>query len=192
MVFNGVGDFAGVLATFLRQPAPSRCPPTISAGNGRQRKGTGMPTKTAARWGSCSWPGWPRRRWPHWRRAIAQKEPGTMGESERPTVLRRLQGVNFIGNCRFSHRGAGRPDRLLRARRRVPRPQLRRQPDDERVLDHRLAARRLDDVPAPGETAAYWMPTLYVDGSPTRRRCDDLLPAEDAAERSRLLRAASR
>ena len=58
-----------------------------------------------------------------------------------------------------------RPDRVRQHARRVPRPQLRGQPDDERVLDDGLAARRPHGLPALGETAAYWMPTLYVDGN---------------------------
>ena len=95
--------------------------------------------------------------------AIAQKEPGDKGD--RPTALRRLQGVNFIGNCAFSHRATDDPIVLPN------------QPGASH--DHSFVANRttnafstLDSLLAgqttcrrSGETAAYWMPTLYVDGN---------------------------
>ena len=84
---------------------------------------------------------------------------------DRPMVLRRLQGVNFIGNCRFSHRA----------------------PDDPIVFpgkpgashDHSFVGNRTTNAFSTvdsllsgsttcrrsAETAAYWVPTLYVDGS---------------------------
>ena len=120
------------------------------AGNGRQRKGKGMPTnKRRLGMGVALVAGLvaagvatlaPT--------AGAQKEPGRMS-GDRPTVLR-LQGVNFIGNCTFSHRNTDDPIVFAQHARRVPRPQLRGQPDDERVLDDRLAARRPDDLPPLG------------------------------------------
>jgi hypothetical protein len=97
--------------------------------------------------------------------AVAQKEPGKMGKSDRPTVLRRLQGVNFIGNCAFSHRNTDDPivfastpgashDHSFVGNRTTNAFST-----TDSLLGGRTTCRRS------AETAAYWMPTLYVDGN---------------------------
>src|SRR5262245_25935343 len=97
--------------------------------------------------------------------AVAQKEPGTVGTSDRPTALRRLQGVNFIGNCTFSHRSTDDPivfpntpgashDHSFVGNRTTNAFST-----TDSLLGGRTTCRRA------AETAAYWMPTLYVDGN---------------------------
>jgi len=100
--------------------------------------------------------------------AVAKKSPetGKANRGDRPAALRRFKGVNFIGNCRFSHRA----------------------PDDPIVFfgmpgashDHSFVGNRTTNAFSTtdsllsgsttcrrrAETAAYWMPTLLVDGSP--------------------------
>ncbi len=97
--------------------------------------------------------------------AVAQREPGKGKANDRPTVMRQLQRVNFIGNCRFSHRNTDDPivfantpgashdhsfvgNRTTNAFSTV-----------DSLLGGSTTCRRS------GETAAYWMPTLYVDGN---------------------------
>jgi Domain of unknown function (DUF1996) len=97
--------------------------------------------------------------------AVAQREPGKSKANDRPTNLRQLQRVNFIGNCRFSHRNTDDPivfantpgashdhsfvgNRTTNAFSTV-----------DSLLGGSTTCRRS------GETAAYWMPTLYVDGN---------------------------
>ena len=97
--------------------------------------------------------------------AVAQKEPGKMGKSDRPTVLRRLQGVNFIGNCTFSHRNTDDPIVFLNTpgashdHSFVGNRTTNAFSTTDSLLGGRTTCRR------PAETAAYWMPTLYVDGN---------------------------
>jgi len=97
--------------------------------------------------------------------AVAQREPGKDKANARPTVLRQLQGVNFIGNCRFSHRATDDP---------IVFPNAPGASHDHSFVGNRTtnAFSTLDSLLAggttcrrPGETAAYWMPTLYVDGN---------------------------
>ena len=97
--------------------------------------------------------------------AVAQREPGKGKANDRPTVMRQLQRVNFIGSCRFSHRNTDDPivfantpgashdhsfvgNRTTNAFSTV-----------DSLLGGSTTCRRS------GETAAYWMPTLYVDGN---------------------------
>jgi hypothetical protein len=97
--------------------------------------------------------------------AVAQKEPGKMGKSDRPTVLRRLQGVNFIGNCTFSHRNTDDPIVFLNTpgashdHSFVGNRTTNAFSTTDSLLGGRTTCRRS------AETAAYWMPTLYVDGN---------------------------
>ena len=80
-------------------------------------------------------------------------------------MLRRLQGVNFIGNCTFSHRNTDDPivfpntpgashDHSFVGNRTTNAFST-----TDSLLGGRTTCRRS------GETAAYWMPTLYVDGN---------------------------
>lgn len=100
--------------------------------------------------------------------AGAKKGPGgTMAQASSDQVsLRRLQGVNFIGNCRFSHRAPDDP---------IVFPGSPGASHDHSFVGNRTtnAFSTLDSLLAgrttcrrPAETAAYWMPTLYVDGNP--------------------------
>ena len=97
--------------------------------------------------------------------AVAQKEPGKMGKSDRPTVLRRLQGVNFIGNCTFSHRNTDDPIVFVNTpgashdHSFVGNRTTNAFSTTDSLLGGRTTCRRS------AETAAYWMPTLYVDGN---------------------------
>jgi hypothetical protein len=99
--------------------------------------------------------------------AVAQKDPGaSMSKAgERRASLRRLQGVNFIGNCRFSHStpddpivspgspGASHDHSFVGNQTTNAFSTL------DSLLGGRTTCRRS------AETAAYWMPTLYVDGN---------------------------
>ena len=97
--------------------------------------------------------------------AVAQKEPATMGKSDRPTVLRRLEGVNFIGNCAFSHRNTDDPIVFAQMpgashdHSFVGNRTTNAFSTTDSLLGGRTTCRRA------AETAAYWMPTLYVDGN---------------------------
>ena len=97
--------------------------------------------------------------------AVAQKEPGTMGNPDRPTALRRLQGVNFIGNCTFSHRNTDDPIVFANTpgashdHSFVGNRTTNAFSTTDSLLGGRTTCRRS------AETAAYWMPTLYVDGN---------------------------
>jgi hypothetical protein len=80
--------------------------------------------------------------------------------------LRHLRGVNFIGNCRFSHRSMDDP---------IVYPGKPGASHDHSFVGNRTtnAFSTLDSLLAgastcrrDGETAAYWMPTLNVDGQP--------------------------
>jgi hypothetical protein len=101
--------------------------------------------------------------------AIAKKTPkaGMKESGSQQVSLRGLQKVNFIGNCRFSHSAPDDPivapgspgashdhsfvgNRTTNAFSTV-----------DSLLGGRTTCRR------PAETAAYWMPTLYVDGKAT-------------------------
>jgi hypothetical protein len=99
--------------------------------------------------------------------AFGKKGPGgTMTKAGDGRVsLRRLQGVNFIGNCRFSHRAPDDP---------IVSPEKPGASHDHSFVGNRTtnAFSTLDSLLGgrttcrrSGETAAYWMPTLYVDGS---------------------------
>jgi Domain of unknown function (DUF1996) len=98
--------------------------------------------------------------------AVAQKEPGKMGQSDRSTALRRLQGVNFIGNCAFSHRNTDDPIVFANTpgashdHSFVGNRTTNAFSTTDSLLGGRTTCRRS------AETAAYWMPTLYVDGNP--------------------------
>jgi hypothetical protein len=79
--------------------------------------------------------------------------------------LRHLRGVNFIGNCRFSHRSMDDP---------IVYPGKPGASHDHSFVGNRTtnAFSTLDSLLAgastcrrDGETAAYWMPTLLVDGT---------------------------
>jgi Domain of unknown function (DUF1996) len=96
--------------------------------------------------------------------AVAQKEPGDAMRGQR-SGLRQLQGVNFIGNCMFSHRNTDDP---------IVFPNTPGASHDHSFVGNRTtnAFSTLDSLLAgqttcrrSGETAAYWMPTLYVDGN---------------------------
>lgn len=96
--------------------------------------------------------------------AGAQK--GADGPMQGRASLRQLQGVNFIGSCRFSHRAADDP---------IVFPGAPGASHDHSFVGNRgtNAFSTLDSLLGgstscrrPGETAAYWMPTLLVDGSP--------------------------
>ncbi len=95
--------------------------------------------------------------------AGAQKEPGKMS-GDRPTVLR-LQGVNFIGQCTFSHRNTDDPIVFANTpgashdHSFVGNRTTNAFSTTDSLLGGRTTCRRS------GETAAYWMPTLYVDGN---------------------------
>ncbi len=98
--------------------------------------------------------------------AIAQKDPGDKSKAgDRPTSLRRLQGVNFIGNCRFSHRNTDDPivspgsPGAAHDHSFVGNQTTNAFSTLDSLLGGRTTCRR------PGETAAYWMPTLFVDGN---------------------------
>jgi hypothetical protein len=98
--------------------------------------------------------------------AVAQKEPGAkLKAGDRPAALRRLQGVNFIGNCAFSHRAPDDP---------IVFPNVPGASHDHSFVGNRTtnAFSTLDSLLGGrttcrrgAETAAYWMPTLYVDGN---------------------------
>ena len=100
--------------------------------------------------------------------AVAKKGPGGMATTtDRGRVsLRRLQGVNFIGSCRFSHEAPDDP---------IVYPQKPGLSHDHTFVGNTTtnAFSTVDSLLSgsttcrrPGETAAYWMPTLLVDGSP--------------------------
>ena len=98
--------------------------------------------------------------------AVAQKEPGERDKAgDRPTVLRRLQGVNFIGNCAFSHRAADDPIVFVNQPGASHDHSFvgNRTTNAFSTLDSLLGGRTT--CRRSGETAAYWMPTLYVDGN---------------------------
>ena len=98
--------------------------------------------------------------------AFGKKGPRAGMDTAGNTIsLRQLQGVNFIGNCRFSHSAPDDPivypgtsgashdhsfvgNRTTNAFSTV-----------DSLLGGRTTCRR------PAETAAYWMPTLLVDGN---------------------------
>jgi hypothetical protein len=97
--------------------------------------------------------------------ALAGKEPGDRGGADAQS-LRRLQGVNFVSTCRFSHRAPDDP---------IVSPGAPGASHDHSFVGNRTtnAFSTLDSLLGSptscrraGETAAYWMPTLYVDGSP--------------------------
>jgi hypothetical protein len=99
--------------------------------------------------------------------AVAKKAPGAgMSTHTRSVIsLRQLEGVNFIGNCRFSHRATDDP---------IVSPGTPGASHEHSFVGNRTtnAFSTVDSLLAgrttcrrPGETAAYWMPTLYVDGN---------------------------
>lgn len=97
--------------------------------------------------------------------SAAAAEKGS-GRGESQVSLRRLQGVNFIGNCRFSHRAPDDP---------IVSPGAPGASHDHSFVGNRTtnAFSTLDTLLSAGttcrrggETAAYWMPTLFVDGNP--------------------------
>ena len=92
------------------------------------------------------------------------REPGKMATSDRPTVLRRLQGVNFIGNCAFSHRNTDDPIVSVNTPGASHDHSFvgNRTTNAFSTTDSLLGGRMT--MPPLEETAAYWMPTLYVDG----------------------------
>jgi len=82
--------------------------------------------------------------------------------------LAALNGVNFIGNCGFSHRSMDDP---------IVFPGQPGASHDHSFVGNRttnafstLATLRAgaSTCKRVGETAAYWMPTLYLDGTPVR------------------------
>jgi Domain of unknown function (DUF1996) len=100
--------------------------------------------------------------------ALAGRDPKPgMGKDGAPVTLRDLQGVNFVSQCRFSHRA----------------------PDDPIVFpgqpgashDHSFVGNRTTNASSTlgsllsggttchraGDTAGYWMPTLIANGVPT-------------------------
>jgi hypothetical protein len=94
--------------------------------------------------------------------AGAQEPEGQKGGK---AGMRQLQGVNFIGNCRFSHRAVDDP---------IVAPGKPGASHDHSFVGNRTtnAWSTVDTLLAgsttcrrSGETAAYWMPTLYVDGN---------------------------
>jgi len=98
--------------------------------------------------------------------AGAQQGPGGPTEQAGKARLPQLQGVNFIGNCRFSHRAQDDP---------IVFPGTPGASHDHSFVGNRTTnafstlATLLGGSTTcrrPGETAAYWMPTLYADGSP--------------------------
>ena len=118
--------------------------------------------------------------------AVAQREPGK-DKAKRPADRHEAAAARELHRQLHvqpsQHR---RPDRVREHARRVARPQLRRQQDDERVLDGRLAARRQHDMPSFGRDGR------VLDADALRRRqrrrsdrSDDLLPAQDAAAGAR-------
>ena len=87
------------------------------------------------------------------------------GSGERASIAQ-LRGVNFVSSCTFSHRAAddpivffGKPgashDHSFVGNTRT---------NASSTLDALLASGTT--CQRPGDTAAYWMPTLYVDGQP--------------------------
>jgi hypothetical protein len=97
--------------------------------------------------------------------AVAQRGPGNLKANDRPTVLRQLQRVNFIGNCTFSHRNTDDP---------IVFPNTPGASHDHSFVGNQStnAFSTVDSLLGgpttcrrSGETAAYWMPTLYVDGN---------------------------
>jgi Domain of unknown function (DUF1996) len=100
--------------------------------------------------------------------AAAKKGPPAAGMATgalRPAALRRLEGVNFIGNCRFSHRAMDDPivffglpgashDHSFVGNRTTNAFST-----TDSLLSGSTTCRRST------ETAAYWMPTLSVDGN---------------------------
>jgi hypothetical protein len=99
--------------------------------------------------------------------AVAKKGPKqTMASAKADrAALRRLQGVNFVGSCRFSHRNTDDPIVFF---------QKAGASHDHSFVGNRTtnAFSSTDSLLSGsttcqrrGETAAYWMPTLYVDGA---------------------------
>jgi Domain of unknown function (DUF1996) len=98
--------------------------------------------------------------------AVAKHGPGGSRASTADAVsVRQLQGVNFIGSCRFSHRAPDDP---------IVYPGIPGASHDHTFVGNRTtnAFSTVDSLLAgrttcrrPAETAAYWMPTLFVDGN---------------------------
>ncbi len=65
-------------------------------------------------------------------------------------------------------RAPGRPDRLSAAAAPLPRPHLRRERLDERLLDSRVARGRRTTCSDAADLSSYWAPTLYVAGVPVK------------------------
>jgi hypothetical protein len=102
--------------------------------------------------------------------AIAKKGPGEQSMAATRdggrVSLRRLQGVNFVGSCRASHRAPddpivffGKPG-ASHDHSFVGNTTTNAFSTVDSLLGGSTTCRRR------GETAAYWMPTLLVDGGP--------------------------
>jgi hypothetical protein len=102
--------------------------------------------------------------------AIAKKSPGeksmAAASDQGRAALRRLQGVNFVGSCRGSHRAPddpivffGKPG-ASHDHSFVGNTTTNAFSTVDSLLGGSTTCRRR------GETAAYWMPTLFVDGGP--------------------------
>src|SRR6266540_7425179 len=112
--------------------------------------------------------------------AAAAVPAATNAKSPNGKVLRALQGVNFISSCRLSHRLMDDPIVFPGISGPIARSHLRRQHDHERVLDTRVAPRRLDNVQARGRYRGLLDAHASAQrsgGLATRR--DHLLPAPD-------------
>ncbi len=79
--------------------------------------------------------------------AVSSAVAGSGGTS---VSMERLQGVNFVSRCTFSHRAPDDPIVFPGRPGHVPRPLVRREHDDERVVHALVAPRRRHDVRAPG------------------------------------------
>ncbi len=99
--------------------------------------------------------------------AIAKKPGATGASGGGKTSLRRLQGVNFVGSCRFSHEAPDDPIVFFQKAGAshdhtfVGNTTTNAYSTVDSLLSGSTTCKRR------GETAAYWMPTLLVDGSPT-------------------------
>jgi hypothetical protein len=95
--------------------------------------------------------------------ALAQSGPPASG---RVATMAQLQGVNFVSACRFSHRAPDDP---------IVAPNQPGASHDHSFVGSRttnafstLSSLRRSESTCmrQGDTAAYWMPTLLVDGKP--------------------------
>ena len=154
----------------LTRALPRQASAAESVGHGRRRKGKGDAyEEIAARdGGRARGSARQRRVTAVAATAVAQRGPGTLGRTCRPTVVRQLQRVNFIGNCMFSHRNTDDPivfpntPGASHDHSFVGNQTTNAFSTVDSLLGGRTTCRRS------GETAAYWMPTLYVDGNAVR------------------------